>query len=351
MPKIFISHASADKVVIDGFVDVIQSGGNISVDDIFCSSVDGCEIDTGEKFIEVIVSKLTAADLVILMLSPNFYASSFCLAEMGAAWAIATQVFPFVFAGAPRDPGVVFSKLKSQLLDDAGLDALHERLVDDGFMDRARTKRWNAKKAIFLGKLQGLLAAVPEPAIVRREELAAVEGREAGAIELLEEAEDKLRSLQQKYDDLKKLKNAEAVREVELAHSGLRERYDAVLGTVKESLTDLDDAVVRIVFSSNAGNPWLPQRDSDIERQINAALERGQIEKADSSDGFLGFRANRRHPAIKRALTSLQELQAVLDDDEAGDLSDELSEDFDGIVSVDNREFFEHAIVHRRLED
>lgn len=91
MGIIFISHALADKPVIDDLFDLLQKGCSLRVPEIFCSSVEGAGIKTGEDFVKWVHANLVSSDLVILFLTPNYYASNFCIAEMGAAWAFKKQ--------------------------------------------------------------------------------------------------------------------------------------------------------------------------------------------------------------------------------------------------------------------
>lgn len=55
--SIFISHAVADKALVDRFVELLQIGSNVNGEDIFCSSLEGMGIPTGKNFIEFIKSQ------------------------------------------------------------------------------------------------------------------------------------------------------------------------------------------------------------------------------------------------------------------------------------------------------
>lgn len=104
---IFISHAVADMPVIDYFYDLLQKSCNLQNEEIIYTSVEGAGIATGKGFVDWIKKNMKDATLVILFLTPNYYASNFCVAEMGAAWALDKDVFPLVVPGMQRDPGVV----------------------------------------------------------------------------------------------------------------------------------------------------------------------------------------------------------------------------------------------------
>ena len=84
MPLIFISHASSDKPIIDDFFDLLQTGCDIRKNEAFCSSVDGAGIETGADFVKWIHDNLHKCNLAILFLTPNYFASRFCVAEMNS---------------------------------------------------------------------------------------------------------------------------------------------------------------------------------------------------------------------------------------------------------------------------
>ena len=59
--SVFISHASADKPLVDAFVDLLQTGVDIRQKDIFCTSIDGMGIPTGKDFVAFINKRLKVA--------------------------------------------------------------------------------------------------------------------------------------------------------------------------------------------------------------------------------------------------------------------------------------------------
>src|SRR5882724_6650056 len=129
MSKVFISHASADMPVVDKFADLLIHALGIPISEIFCTSADGLGIETGQDFVDKICENLRGSSLVLLLLSPNYYASKFCIAEMGAAWALGKDVFLLVFPDLDRDPGVVLLGRQSDRVNWRGLDNLRDRLA------------------------------------------------------------------------------------------------------------------------------------------------------------------------------------------------------------------------------
>lgn len=86
--KIFISHSSKDKDVVEKFVDhILMLGIGLSSEDIFCTSIEELAIKNGEDIRKHIHSNIRSADFSIVLISNNYKKSEICLNEMGAVWA------------------------------------------------------------------------------------------------------------------------------------------------------------------------------------------------------------------------------------------------------------------------
>ena len=86
-PKLFISHATSDKEIIEKFVTMLEQI-EVSNRQLFCSSINAYGIPQGSGNIyDYIQNEMSNDNLfVIMMLSKNYYDSYMCLNEMGAAW-------------------------------------------------------------------------------------------------------------------------------------------------------------------------------------------------------------------------------------------------------------------------
>lgn len=107
IPKIFISHATADKPIVEKFVTLLEQIG-VKQDQLFCSSVAGYGIPQGSgDLYDFIRNEMSNDNLfVIMMLSKNYYNSPACLNEMGAAW-IKQSAYQSVLL-----PGFQYSEIK-----------------------------------------------------------------------------------------------------------------------------------------------------------------------------------------------------------------------------------------------
>lgn len=83
--SIIISHASADKDIVEKLIDLLRGMG-VNPSNIFCSSFEGYGIDLGDNFLDSLKRELGDKALVLSVLSRKFYESPICFCEMGAAW-------------------------------------------------------------------------------------------------------------------------------------------------------------------------------------------------------------------------------------------------------------------------
>ena len=81
--KVFISHATDDKSLADALSDLIEAGIGLTHNQVFCTSIAGQGIPAGQDFKHHIHNELANSLVVIALLTPNYYASAFCLCELG----------------------------------------------------------------------------------------------------------------------------------------------------------------------------------------------------------------------------------------------------------------------------
>lgn len=127
--KIFISHATKDKLIVEELIEILESMG-IDSTQIFCSSFEGYGIPLGANFLDQIKQELSSDVLVLFVLTENFYDSKICLCEMGAAWALSKQHIPiFVPPLSYQDIQGIIPLTQGLMINDASkLNSFKERL-------------------------------------------------------------------------------------------------------------------------------------------------------------------------------------------------------------------------------
>lgn len=152
MPGVFVSHASLDRPLVDRFVEtVLEAGCGLRDGELFYSSGAGTGVPTGANLNSYIQSRVGGAGLVVAIITPAFARSQFCVAELGAAWAVAGQLFPFTLPGTSYDTlGGVLSGLTVPSLDDGGaIDELSDRIAET-VGRRETAQRWNRHRTKWL---------------------------------------------------------------------------------------------------------------------------------------------------------------------------------------------------------
>jgi hypothetical protein len=158
MARLFVSHAANDEALVEEFVDLLHVGIGVHPDDIFCSSLPGLGIPTGKDFVEYIRSKMQSPEMVLLVLSPEFFKSQFCNNEVGASWALSIPIHPMLVPpiGYGDLKGVLAGKQAAKLDAKENLNDLRDDLTALLKITPLRTSHWERKRDKFLAKLEAL---------------------------------------------------------------------------------------------------------------------------------------------------------------------------------------------------
>lgn len=187
MAKIFISHSSKDKEVVDLFKNIILNAGlGISDNDIAYTSAPETGVPTGGNIPQYIKDNIADSDFVFFMISDNYRQSEVCLNEMGAAWALDKNIKPLLLHNVSFESvGWLYRMNLCAKIDDADrLDELRDEFLDK-YDSRTKTAVWNRQKAEFIAQIATLtpnntaLISINTPIIEEDEELGLLDYREA----------------------------------------------------------------------------------------------------------------------------------------------------------------------------
>lgn len=88
-PLVFISHASADGVIIREFMDnILKNGLGLQDENIVCTSFSWTTAKPGNSIPDYIKENIEKASVVLAMVSKAYQKSEVCQNEVGAAWAL-----------------------------------------------------------------------------------------------------------------------------------------------------------------------------------------------------------------------------------------------------------------------
>ena len=152
--KIFISHSSKDKTIVEAFTNLLRLGANISHEDIFCTSIEEIRIKNGEDIRQHIQNNVNFSDFAILLISQNYKQSAICLNEMGAVWAIDKKVRTYVLPGLQESEvgWLIDVKTAEKINDLTALAALYDDLVNF-YKFTSNTQLWTAQAEKFLATI------------------------------------------------------------------------------------------------------------------------------------------------------------------------------------------------------
>ncbi len=184
MAKIFISHSSSDKEIIDLFKNKILNGGlGVADDDIAYTSAVETGVITGGNIPQYIKDNIESCDFVFFMISENYRKSEICLNEMGASWALDKCIKPFIIGDIGFESiGWLYGRNLGAKIDDGErLDELRDIFIEQYGL-KTKTNVWNRYKAEFISSISEHLQSSLLPAIVE----VAVEDSEVNELGLLD---------------------------------------------------------------------------------------------------------------------------------------------------------------------
>lgn len=154
--KIFISHSSKDRDIVEKFLDhILLLGIGLPTEDIFCTSIEDLAIKNGEDIRNHIHINIQNADFSIMLISDNYKKSEICLNEMGAVWAYSNNVRYYLL------PNVNFDKIgwlcntnqAEKLFNSIVLDSLKNELTSFYSLEDKGTT-WSRQRETFLSTYQ-----------------------------------------------------------------------------------------------------------------------------------------------------------------------------------------------------
>ncbi len=350
--KVFISHASKDKEIVDAFIDDLLVGAlAVKLSDIFCTSTDGTKIPSGEDWRNQIRENLIGAKVTFLIITPNYKESEICLNEMGAAWVLSEKPISLIVDPVDYDSVGVLQQVKQieKLRDEKSLDRVKDVIQHELNIpaEEIKSDRWTAKKAAFLIKLEKYLAAHPfEPSVSRDifNELAAENLKLKEQIGYFAGENDRLEKVNADLKNAISRKEAEAIEKKHLDLSILDE-FKTLCKNAGKLLKTFHPLVRGVIFESYTGK----------EIGVKPEVEDKNIGKAIGSDFLTDDPVQANWDATKEmrlVYSALEELSAFITKNEENEKFIEAYEsEFDAPLSLSNIIFWRDALeAHIVLE-
>ena len=339
MSDIFISHAVADQLLAKLLVDFLKEAIGVPTSAIFCSSVKGHDVRLAEDFNAYIKKKIQEPKLVILLMTPAYMESSFCLMELGAAWAqgsrsLAVVVPPTDFQSVTKTLGL---KQAWKITDKAGLIDL-KQLVTEAItgLEKRSEHTWDDKRVHWGVDLKKLLPKLQQTTKVDAKEHQEVLAELKNKNEEIEGLESALTRAQEQYTELEKLKNKEEVKALKKTTGGsqaLQEEFNELIKAVRESKPRTATAVLKHIildyFDLAGSIDWTEKQE------FEEAVKYGLISPDDGSVQW-----NREK--LKPFKNALQAVHIFMTSEEGAKLRK--LQEADVPMDPDDLEFWEHHL-------
>jgi hypothetical protein len=279
--SVFISHAVKDAELAKEIVELIEEGMGVPESEIFCSSLPGYGIPSGQNFVTYIKDQMIEPKVVVLLLTPAYFESKFCLSELGAAWIKSHRIFPILV------PPLTYGDVKDVLLgtqlanieDDIKYNELYEALKNDLAFEHKSQTKWDMKRRSFLKAIDPLLKNIAGPSMVSAEEFNKQATLLAEAQAELDAFNDENKRLKKQLVDTEALKNKADVKAVQIAHGDqdVSEEFRTLIGEIKDLLGPLKSAEVRKFVLCNHYNLPLDIDWNYSAEEFNTATRYGYL--------------------------------------------------------------------------
>ena len=304
MKSIFISHAVADKPLVDEIVNLIESGIGVPQDDIFCVSQPG-NIPSGVDFKQHIKEALDKAKLVMVIITPNFYSSAFSLCELGGVWLrtknfIPLLVPPFGFT----DLRAVLEGVQALKANNAtSLDILRDEVIQNvNLQSPSKTPRWNSRRDKFLSSLDEILADLPDNSPVPKADYQKIFDELDEYKSEYSKQEEEISKLKAMIEKLKAIKDSSEVANVIADYSDISDQFSDLVEAAKQTLRALPYAATEALYYYFRHEDYVPEDWSSVKD----AMENGYVRENSDENGV---RPSDKNAKIRSAIESLSELR------------------------------------------
>ncbi|MBY3044847.1 toll/interleukin-1 receptor domain-containing protein [Rhizobium leguminosarum] len=262
--SVFISHAVKDTNIAAEIVDLIEHGIGVPEAEIFCSSVPGYGIPTGKTFVTYMKEQMYEPKVVILLLTPSYFESKFCLSELGAAWVMSHHIFPILVPplGYEDVKDVLLGTQVSKINDDLKYNELRDHLAEVVSLNKTSSTKWETKRRAFLKNIEPLMANIAGPTTVPAAKLQEMEAKLTEAQAELDAYEEQVSSLKKQLAETEKLKSKQAVAALHEQFSGgenvpVEQALSELAEDVRDALSVLKYTSVKtFALSEHYGKPY-----------------------------------------------------------------------------------------------
>jgi hypothetical protein len=328
-------------MLADKFVAFLKEAIGVPAKSIFCSSVNGHGIHLGIDFNAYMRDEIQKPKLVILLITPRYLESSFCLMELGATWAKSLVALPIVV------PPVDFSFVKSTLglvqswkIDDhSKLIDLRIKVKETGIRLEERIPHdWDSKREVWKNNLHDLLQNLAPRTNVPAEDHGALQKELEETKKQLEYQKQNNENQKELITKLKAAKDSDVVKNI-LSDSGASspdDRFKQLMKNISTKKPDrINDYFFRNIIMDRYGRANPINYYNNDEKDFAEKAKQLKIMDTEHPYDYL-WNENR----LKKLADAIKELENFLESEEAEDFISQCERQ-DKIIDVEDIEFWE----------
>lgn len=202
-------------------------------------------------------------------------------------------------------------------------------------------ERWDVKKEVFYRALPDLLARLPKPDTVKREELdRMMEERErfkSVSVQLEEECD----TLKRHIRDLEAAKDADAVATIRKEYSSEWEQYETLRSSCRAALKELPRVIREALFywvRGDAFEPDFKEWGDDVEKALeNKLLTKSRYEEYQ-------FFPNEERPKVAQAMERITALKRFLQKETSEEFYDLAKDELGDVPDLTRRSFWDEQL-------
>ncbi|MCK6075357.1 toll/interleukin-1 receptor domain-containing protein [Paenibacillus silvae] len=336
--KLFISHATKDKALVEHFVNFLESAIRVNPEEIYCTSINGT-IPTGVGFVDHMRGHITSAELVIFLITENYFKSPFCLAEMGAAWGLNQNIYPIIVEPLKFDvlnatplAGVQAIKLNSE----GDVTKMYEEFKQKGIIENLQVLRFNNKLPEFIKGLDNVIIK-PVDDSVTIEEYQQVRNELDQTFDELNEKDSEIKRLKNLVAELEEAKDPQDVLAIKMKNTGAWDNFTQLVERVRNRLKPLPNFVISAIYNERYSQydfyptdaDWNAIKTHEADGLLIVDIDRGRI-IPDSDD-----------PQVYNAIKSIDELEYYLQNSAPEELYNQFVEKYETRLDISKKKFWE----------
>ncbi|MEC1530468.1 toll/interleukin-1 receptor domain-containing protein [Bacillus haynesii] len=334
MAKFFISHSAEDPEIVNAFNDeLLRLALGVPKEEIFCTSDRGT-LEIGRNFNDDIRENLKESECVIFLITKKFLKSKYCLAELGAAWALKKKTFPLLldqlnFSVLQSTP---FSGMQSiELNHKSKIIQLADEFRNLNLVNDFTSVQLDTKAGTLFEVIKNNESIEEEAPTV--EEMAKLKSDYDEAMNYVREHEKKIRDLKKFIENLKATKDLNEINKLEMEGSNDKETFENYVREIGISLRKLDPIVASAIYFDlfSQENFWAKIDSYELRR-----LTASKYLYVDYDD--LSITYNSDHPKLKKCVGKLKLFDDFLNG--SPKLVELLEDETEEIISLANIDFW-----------